>query len=83
MDREKTEDTENVFDNLSLFDSEKEFSHALSDFLFTSKGLIYQGDFQFEEDLKCGQPAPKIKVRSRGIAGKLKLRVKKIKIKSK
>ena len=45
----------------SLITSEEMFYQLLSDFLFTSDGMIYRKDFQFANDLSCGKPAPFIK----------------------
>lgn len=49
----------NFVNNQSLTDAE--FNEKLTEFLFTT-GMRYQNLFKFEEKLKCGDPAPKIKL---------------------
>ena len=44
-----------------------EFLDLLSDFLYSSSGSQYQNNFKFEQELRCGQPAPKINVFSMNI----------------
>ena len=42
----------------------EDFHSILADFLFSKSGSRYQKDFVFEDELKCGSPAPPILVSS-------------------
>ncbi|XP_069693275.1 patched domain-containing protein 3-like isoform X2 [Periplaneta americana] len=44
--------------------SDEQFSTYLSRFLFNPSGSKYQKMFRFDEDLRCGEPAPPIRVSS-------------------
>ena len=54
---------EKNFSDWQDFANERDFDQLLSDFLFSSRGSPFKSNFEWDGELVCNKPAPKISVK--------------------